>query len=244
MQTNGKTVLISGGGSGIGLYIAKEFLKKGSQVIICGRSLERLEKAQAEHPELKIAQCDVADEAQIKALADKCENDFGGVDILVNNAGIYNEGDAGTGNIDTAVHLKEIDVNFGGPIRMVSQFLPSLLKKPSAAIVNVTSSLAFIPYSAAPVYSATKAGMHSWTLSLRKQLGGSNVKVFELMPPLVDTEMVSEVEGIPKMAPDKLASAFMSGFERDKYEIAPGIGGALRAMRRLAPNFTFFMLNR
>ncbi|MEM7117345.1 MAG: SDR family NAD(P)-dependent oxidoreductase [Chloroflexota bacterium] len=244
METLGKTVLITGGGSGIGLYLAEEFLKAGSKVIVCGRSMARLEQAKQKHPDLILAQCDVTDEAQIKALRERCDSEFGGVDILVNNAGVYLESHAMDSNSQLAPQLKELDINFGGPLRMVHHFLPDLLTKPSAAIVNVTSSLAFIPFVAAPSYSATKAGMHSWTLSLRKQLAESNVKVFELMPPLVDTEMVAGVDGIPKMQPDQLASTFMRGFKRNNYEIAPGIGGALRALRRLAPRITFAMLNR
>lgn len=244
METTGKTVLITGGGSGIGLYLAEEFLKAGSKVIICGRSIARLEQAQQKHPALLVAQCDVADEEQIKVLREHCDNEFGGIDILVNNAGVYHESHVMDSNSQLAPQLTEIDINFGGPLRMVHHFLPGLLTKPSAAIVNVTSSLAFIPFVAAPAYSATKAGMHSWTLSLRKQLAESNVKVFELMPPLVDTEMVAGVDGIPKMPPAQLATTFMRGFKRNTYEIVPGIGGALRAMRRIAPRITFAMLNR
>lgn len=244
MQTVGKIVLITGGGSGIGLYLAKEFLKNGSKVIITGRSLTKLEQAKAEHPELEIAQCDVTNDAQIQGLLERCNTEFGGIDILVNNAGVFNQFDVTKGTFPISHQLKEVDIDFNGPIRMVHYFLPSLLQKPEAAIVNVSSALAFIPFAIGPVYSATKAAIHSWTLSLRKQLAATNVKVFELMPPVVDTEMTDNLEGIPKMAPDKHASLFMKSFLSDRLEITPGISLGLKIMRRVAPKLAFNMLNR
>ncbi len=244
MQISGKTVLITGGGSGIGLYLAKEFLRHNSKVIICGRNIAKLEKVQADESALEIAQCDVTNEAQITALLERCNQKFGGVDILVNNAGIFQTFDVSAGKFSLDHQIKEVDIDFNGPIRMVHYFLPDMLKKPESAIVNVSSGLAFIPFAAAPVYSATKAALHSWTLSLRKQLAGTSVRVFELMPPVVDTEMVSELDGFPKMPPEALAQAFMKGFTSGKLEITPGQSSQLKLMRRLAPNFIFNMVNR
>ena len=246
MQASGKTVLITGGGSGIGLDLAKEFLKNGSKVIICGRTLEKLEQAKEQNPSLEIAQCDISNDEQIQALRDKCDSELGGVDILVNNAAVFNIFDVTQGDFPLTQQLQEIDIDFGGPVRLVHYFLPGMLKKPEAAIVNVSSVLAYVPLAAAPIYAATKAAMHSWSLSLRKQLSNSNVKLFELMPPVVDTEMaeVEETEGLPKMPPAKLASQFMKGFLRDKFEMTPGLLGTLKPMSRLAPKFMFHMLNR
>lgn len=244
MKTAGKRVLITGGGSGIGLHLAKVFLENGSKVIITGRSLAKLEQAKQEHPELEIAQCDVTNDAQIQALLDRCNSEFGGVDILVNNAGILNEFNIAEGTFPVTHQLKEIDIDFGGPVRMVHYFLPNLLEKSEAAIVNVSSGLAFIPFAVSPVYSGTKAALHSWTLSLRKQLASTNVKVFELMPPVVDTEMTDNLEGIPKMTPEKHADLFMKGFLNDKLEITPGISLGLKVMSRVAPKLAFNLLNR
>ncbi|MBV7329027.1 SDR family NAD(P)-dependent oxidoreductase [Chloroflexi bacterium TSY] len=246
MQASGKTVLITGGGSGIGLHLAKEFLKNGSKVIICGRTVAKLEQAQKENRGLEIAQCDISDSEQIQALLDKCDREFGGIDILVNNAAVFNLFDVTEGKFTLEQQLKEIDIDFSGPVRMVHYFLPGLLNRPEAAIVNVSSGLAFVPLAAAPVYAATKAASHSWTQSLRKQLSNTNVAVFELMPPVVDTEMadVEVTEGLPKMAPAKLARQFMKGFLRNKFEMTPGLLGTLKPMSRIAPGFTFKMLNR
>ena len=246
MQPAGKTVLITGGGSGIGLHIAKAFMENGSKVIICGRTLSKLEQAQRQNPGLEIALCDISNDEQIQALRDKCDSEFGGIDILVNNAAIFNIFDVTDGNHSLEKQLKEIDIDFGGPVRMVHYFLPGLLNKPEAAIVNVSSVLAFVPLAAAPIYAATKAGMHSWSQSLRKQLSKTNVTLFELMPPVVDTDMtdIDETEGLPKMTAEKLASQFMKGFLRDKLEMTPGILGTLKPMSRLAPDFMFNTLNR
>lgn len=244
MQASGKTVLITGGGSGIGLDIAKAFLNEGSKVIICGRNLTKLQAVKEQNPSLEIAQCDVTNDEQIQTLLDRCNNDFGGIDILVNNAGVFHEFNIVKDQFPLESQLKEIDIDLGGPVRMVYYFLPTLLKKPEAAIVNVSSGLAFIPFVIGPVYSSTKAALHSWSLSLRKQLSETNVKVFELMPPVVDTDMTTTIEGIPKMTPERHASIFMKGFLNDKLEITPGLSLGLKVMSRIAPNLFLNLLNR
>lgn len=243
MKPEDKTVLITGGGSGIGLALAKAYLAEGSRVIIVGRNLEKLQLAAAENPGLEVAQCDIASSDQVTALVERSEREFGGIDVLVNNAGVFNLFDIPAGELPLEEQLAEVDIDFGGPIRMVYHFLPGLLDRPESAIVNVSSGLAYVPFSAAPVYSATKAATHSWTRSLRRQLAGTNVTVFELMPPVVDTEMANDLD-LPKMAPDKLAAKFMKGFAKNRLEIAPGQSRALRAMSRIAPRFIFKMLNR
>ena len=244
MQVLEKTVLITGGGSGVGLHIGKEFIKNGAKVIACGRTMAKLEQARAENPSLEIAECDVTSEAQIKTLLEHCDSKFGGIDILINNAGIFQAFNVNDNNTSLKHQLNEVDIDFNGAVRMVHYFLPNLLKKPEAAIVNVSSGLAFVPLAMAPVYSATKAAMHAWTQSLRHQLTKTNVKVFELMPPVVDTDMVSDLEGLPKMPPNKLASAFLKNFTADKLETTPGQSSQLKMMRRLAPNFIFKMINK
>ena len=127
---------------------------------------------------------------------------------------------------------------------MVNHFLPALKAKSESAIVNVSSGLAFVALAQAPVYCATKAGLHSWTQSLRYQLKETSVKVFELMPPLVETEMVADFKGQPMMAPEKLAADFVKGLKNDDYEITPGQSSQLKFMSRLAPGFIFKMLNK
>lgn len=243
MDTRGKTVVITGGGSGIGLSMARAFVAAGSTVVICGRNAERLERAKAATPALETQQCDVSDTGQVMALVERCNRDFGGADVVVNNAGVFNVFDVAAGELGIDEQLVEIDVDFGGPVRVVNAFLPHLLQRPEAAIVNVSSALAFVPFTAAPVYSATKAAVHSWTRSLRHQLKGTNVAVIELMPPLVDTEMVADVD-LPKISPEKLVDDFMAGFAKGTPEIKPGQSSQLRALSRLAPAFIFKQLNK
>jgi len=244
MQTNDKKVLITGGGSGIGLILAKTFLNAGSKVIICGRNLEKLEIVKQELPKIEIAQCDVTSDEQIKALLDQCKEVFNGIDILINNAGILQIFDYKNGKLSIEQQVKEIDINLNGAIKMVHYFLPLLLERNAAAIVNVSSGLAFVPLTAAPVYCATKAALHSWTRSIRWHLKGTRIKVFELMPPLVDTEMVQELKGFPKMQLDELATKFMKGFKNDKFEITPGPAGQLKMLSKWAPGFIFKQLNK
>lgn len=244
MKASGKTVLITGGGSGIGLALAQTFLKNKNTVIITGRNLNKLQKAQKANPGLHIVQNDVTNEKQIKELVQKVQNEFGGLDVLVNNAGVLHTSNVQDSTYPFEKHLQEIDIDMAGPIRMVHYFLPQLLKKPEAAIINVSSGLAFIPLTMAPVYSATKAGLHAWTQSIRLQLKETNVKVIELMPPVVDTEMVTEFEEFPKISSEKLADAFWKGYRKNQKEITPGISKQLKLMRRLAPGFIFNQINK
>jgi uncharacterized oxidoreductase len=244
MQTNGKKVLVTGGGSGIGLFLAKSFLDAGSKVIVCGRNLEKLEQVKQELSKIEIFQCDVTIDEQIKALLDKCKKDFNSIDILINNAGIFQIIDYKNGYVGIEKQVKEIEINLNGPIKMVHYFLPLLLKQKEAAIVNISSGLAFVPLTAAPVYCAIKAAIHSWTRSIRWQLKDTGIKVFELIPPLVDTNMVQELRGFPKMQPDELAAKFMVGFKNDKFEIAPGLAGQLKMLSKWAPGFIFKQLNK
>ena len=247
MKSSGNTILITGGGSGIGLALAKKFLAHDNTVIITGRNLSKLKKVQTEHSALHIAQSDVTDVASIKAVVERCQKEFGGIDVLVNNAGVFHAFDISDENYPFEKQEQEVDIDFMGPIRMVHHFMPVLKQRPEAAIINVSSALAFIPLSMAPVYSATKAGVHAWTQSLRKQLEAhkSNIKVMELMPPVVDTEMVADLsDDFPKISPEKLASDFWKGYLNNKAEITPGQSSQLKLMRRLAPGFIFNAVNK
>ena len=139
----------------------------------------------------------------------------------------------------------EIDIDFTNPIRLVHYFLPQLKQSKKAAIVNVSSGLAFIPLTMAPIYSATKAGIHAWTQTIRLQLAEmKNIKVIELMPPVVDTDMVSDLKDFPKLSPEKLVQAFWKGYIKNQEEITPGQSGQLKLMRRLAPGFIFNQINK
>lgn len=252
MNLSGNTILITGGGSGIGLSIAQALAKHKNKIIITGRNEEKLKKACATNKNFHYIVCDVSNNEQIEAAVAKCGTEHGGINVLINNAGIFNLMNYNGGDPMPSIEhqLQEVDIDFNGPIRMVHYFLPQLrAQKKTSAIVNVSSGLAFVPLSSAPIYCATKAGIHSWTRSLRFQLAKTNVKVFELCPPLVDTPMVDDFKGpqfkdFKMMQPDALANAFVKGFQKDNYEIAAGQAKQLRFMGRWASNFIFKAINK
>ena len=243
MEAQNKKVLVTGGGSGIGLAISKALVAKGATVTICGRSASKLAKAQELNPELRTAVCDVTSDEAIQNLMKELEGS-GGIDILINNAGVFESVNYANETVSISKQEREVAIDFMGPIRMVNHFLPMLRARSESAIVNVSSGLAFVPFVLAPVYSGTKAGLHAWTRSLRYQLEETNIKVFELMPPLVKTDMVSSLGEQKTMDPDVLADSFLSGFKKNQYEITPGQSSQLRMMSRVAPGFIFKALNK
>ena len=242
MDLNGKRVVITGGGSGIGLHLAQSLAAEGAHVIVTGRTASRLEEAAATHANIAGEVCDVTDDDAVVALRDRVEAG-GGCDILINNAGVFHSFDV-TAGYPLDKQLQEIDIDVSGAVRMVHHFLPGLLGRKSV-LVNVSSGLAFVPLSMAPVYSACKAFSHSWTQSLRAQLAGTSVRVVELMPPVVDTPMVAGLDpAFPRMPPAELAAAFMKGLHGNAEEITPGQAGQLKFMRRAAPGFIFGQINK
>jgi short-subunit dehydrogenase involved in D-alanine esterification of teichoic acids len=230
MKTSGNVVLITGGGSGIGLALAKKFQQAGNRVIITGRNKEKLIRVRERFPEIHIEVADMSREADIRRLAEN----HGDVNILVNNAGVqYNyillkEPNAGR------LIREEFDINLISPVLLIQYFLPELLRKNEAAIVNVTSGLAFVPKESAPVYCAGKAGLHVFSKSLRYQLESSNIKLFEIIPPLVDTAM-TEGRGKGKISPDQLTDEFWRNFKKDKYEVLVGKVKLLYWLNRILP---------
>ncbi len=244
-----QTVLITGGGSGIGLAIAKKFLDNDNTVIITGRNLSKLEKVKLELPKINIFQSDVTQEVDVKQLAETVQNQFGGIDVLINNAGIMTLVDTGNEDNDLNKQMQEIEINYNSPIRVLHYFLTLLKKSKNAVLVNVSSGLAYVPFAQAPVYSGTKSALHFWTLGIRPQLKPHGIKVIELLPPVVDTPLahradIAEDDNLKPMPPEKLADIFWKDFIRGKEEITPGISKQLRLMSRLAPKFIFKQLNK
>jgi uncharacterized oxidoreductase len=188
MLTKGQTVLITGGASGIGLALAERFLEAKNTVIICGRRRDRLEEARARHSALRTRVCDVADPAQRVALRDWAVREFPELNVLVNNAGVQQRLDLRTPQ-DWEALRAELAINLDAPIHLANLFAGHFLARPRAAIVNVTSGLSFSPLANVPVYCATKAALHSFTLSLRHQFSGTPVEVIEIIPPAVDTDL-------------------------------------------------------
>jgi len=249
MNKSQQIVLITGGSSGIGLALAKKFIENDNTVIITGRNLQKLEAVQRDFPKIQIFQSDVTDDAEVKKLADDIQAKFGGIDILINNAGIMNLVDAGNENNDLQKQMQEIEINYNSPIRVLHYFLPQLKESKNAVLVNVSSGLAYMPFAQAPTYSGTKSALHFWTLGIRPQLKPHNIKVVELLPPVVDTPLahgadIAEDDNLKPMPPEKLADIFWKDFINGKKEITPGISKQLKLMSRLAPKFIFKQLNK
>jgi uncharacterized oxidoreductase len=189
MKLTGNTILITGGGSGIGRALAENFHKLGNQVIISGRRREVLDATTAANPGMKSAVFDVEDAAQIRAFSAKITHDFPALNVLINNAGIMRPEkllDGATADAEAIV-----TTNLLGPIRLTAALLPYLRRQPYSAIMNVSSGLAFVPLVLTPTYCATKAAIHSYTQSLRYQLKGSTTEVLELIPPYVQTDLMA-----------------------------------------------------
>ncbi|MFT4975106.1 MAG: putative oxidoreductase, partial [Myxococcota bacterium] len=242
MDLTGQRAVVTGGSSGIGLHLAQAMADAGAEVVITGRNASKLDAAAETRPGISGRICDVTDDAAIVALRDEILA-MGGCDLLVNNAGVFHAFDVTKGQ-PLALQLQEVDIDINGPLRMVHHFLPHLMERPST-LVNVSSGLAFVPLAMAPIYSGSKAFMHAWTQGLRAQLAGTSVRVVELMPPVVDTPMVRDLDAsFPRMAPAKLAADFMAGLAKGREEITPGQASQLKLMRRLAPGFIFGQINK
>lgn len=181
-------VLITGGASGIGLALAERFLRAGSRVAICGRREEKLLEAREKHPELQTRVCDVAQEAERVALFEWATSELPELNVLVNNAGIQRRLQLAQPEDWEEMH-QEVSINFEAPVHLSMLFIPHLLRQERPAIINVTSGLAFSPLARVPVYCATKAALRSFTLSLRQQLSDTAIRVIEIIPPAVNTDL-------------------------------------------------------
>jgi uncharacterized oxidoreductase len=246
VQLSGNTILITGGGSGIGLGLAAALLELKNTVIVTGRDAARLDEAKRAYPGLITRRCDVTRDAEQQSLIDDVLRDHPGFNVLINNAGVMHDWNV----LDTAHPVakieQEIATNLTAPVKLIQLALPHLLKQPHAAVVNVSSGVAYAPLPKAPVYSATKAALHSFTRSLRIQLEGTPVKVFEVAPGLVKTAMSGARYDKPEsfMTPETFARSVIKGLARDVAEIRPGEAGALYVLTRFAPDFASRLMNK
>jgi uncharacterized oxidoreductase len=199
MILTGNTILITGGGSGIGLALAREFHQRGNTVIIAGRRKSALDAATAANPGMYSLVMDAADPASIASAAQTLTRDYPTLNAVLNNAGIMRPEDLKSGATGDADAI--IATNLLGPIRLTAALMQHLLQQPRATILNVSSGLAFVPLAMTPTYCATKAAIHSWTQSLRYQLQDSRIKVLEIIPPWVATELMGEVPDDPRAMP-------------------------------------------
>jgi uncharacterized oxidoreductase len=224
---SGNTIFITGGGTGIGHGLAKAFHDLGNKVIVAGRRVEPLREAAAAHQGMIWRALDVRDPASIAEAADWLVMTHPEVNVLINNAGIM-PGDATGGFMDDDRTVATVETNLLGPIRMTSALIEHLKTMPNPVVVNVTSGLAFTPLASAAVYSATKAALHSWTLSLRVRLRHTGVRVLELAPPWVATELAGGHGNPHAMALDDFIAEAMEKFVNDDDEILVDRVRALR----------------
>lgn len=230
MELTGNTILITGGGSGIGFAFAERFIKSGNTVIICGRREEKLKEAKEKYPNIHTRACDITVEKERQDLVEWALSEFPNLNVVVNNAGIQQRFKLLEGTDKSwDYYAKEISINVEAPIHLTMLLLPHLSKQDKSAVINVTSGLAFTPMAPAPIYSATKAAMHSFTMSLRFQTKETPVEVIEVAPPAVNTDLGGvglHTFGAPL---DDFADAIFEGFNRGDIEI--GYGTAEKALR-------------
>jgi uncharacterized oxidoreductase len=237
MRLSDNTVLITGGATGIGYAMAEAFLDAGSTVAICGRRATRLLEARAKHPELRTLVCDVSREEDRERLVDWAAAQLPGLNVLVNNAGVQRDIDFTKGIDDFVAGENEIRVNLEAAIILCGLFVPRLAKNKGAAIINVSSGLGFVPAVRMPVYSASKAGVHAYSMALRQQLSKVGVKVFEVVPPAVDTDLnpigrAKRRNFKADLSPKEFVSAVMKSLENDVLEIGFGMtAGFIHASR-------------
>jgi uncharacterized oxidoreductase len=245
MNIQGKTVLITGGASGIGLEAARQFLAGGARVIITGRNQGKLDAAKKLYPALHAINSDVANAEDVQALYQQIVA-LGGIDILYNNAGVgvppLNLGLANYKHWESAAY--EVNVNYLGVVRLNNLFMDMLKSRKEAAIINTTSILRYVPSLIEATYSASKAALAFYTLSLREHLRiiNSHVKVFELLPPLVATEMTA-ARNDKKMTTEALVKGLMAGLKKDQYTIRVGDTKLLYRLNRFFPKIAFGLIN-
>jgi uncharacterized oxidoreductase len=245
MNISNKTVLITGGGSGIGFATAKLLSEKGNKVIIAGRNSAKLQKAAAQLKNVTAITCDITAEADVKNLVQQVQDKFSDLSVLINNAGSAYKYDLGASANAFDKAAEEVSINYLALIRLTEYLLPVLRKQKEAAIVNVSSIVVFAPASVIPTYSATKAAVHSYTQSLRHVLAkDTNIKVFELMPPLVNTDFSQEIGGANGIPPMDVAEGLVAGFEKDEYEIQVGATAQIYQLFLSSPKDAFNALNQ
>ena len=245
MNLKGKTILITGGASGIGLEAARQFLAIGAKVIITGRNQAKLDAAKKAHPALVAIRSDVGHEADAKALFNTVK-ELGGIDILYNNAAVLvapsNLGIASDKHAEGAAY--EMEVNYIGVIRLINLFLDMLKSRNETAIINTTSILSQAPSLIEATYSSSKTALAFYTTVLREHLKiiGSKVKIVELIPPLVATEMTAE-RSDKKISPEDMVKGLIKGLSKEQHVIRVGDAKLFNLVNRFLPKTAFKILN-
>ncbi|MFS0723568.1 SDR family oxidoreductase [Paenibacillus sp. 1P07SE] len=240
MKLSNRTVVVTGGSSGIGLAFATALLQRGNKVIVIGRNQATLDQVTKKYKGLVGLQGNVANADSVRSMAAFLREHYPDVSILFNSAGIMREFKVMDDTIDLERTTAEVETNLNGTIWMTEALLPQLARQPEAMIVTVSSGLSYVSSPLHPVYSATKAGVHMFTDALRVQLRNSktNIHVMELVPPLVaETNLLPETEGpIPSMSLDTLVGHGILGMERNRKRVVPGFSKLLRFAGKYFPD--------
>ncbi len=245
LKLKDNTILITGGGSGIGLELTKTLLQMGNTIIICGRSEKKLQLAKNDVPLVHTIQCDVSDQKQRENLFSQVTNEHPRLNILINNAVIVNYLKIQDKNYSAALVDQEIQTNFIGPVGLIKLFLPHLSHHKNSAIINMTTGLVYAPHADMPGYCASKAALHSYTQSLRLQLKDNPIKIIEVMMTAVDTHF-HDGGHVPDMAiaKDKAVTLMLNGMQKSKNEIKIGKVKLLSLLSRVAPDFSLNKVNQ
>ncbi|MEN7549437.1 SDR family NAD(P)-dependent oxidoreductase [Rapidithrix thailandica] len=238
------TVLITGGSSGIGLELAKRLIQKDNQVIICGRSQEKLQKAKQQVPKVKTFQCDVSQKEDCIKLVDWIQANYPNCNVLINNAAIVHVTDFCQDDQILEKTELEIRTNLMGPIVLSKLMMPLLKKNAGAKLINITSGLAYTPKAAYPIYNATKAALHSFTQVLRKQMHNSPVSVIEVLFPAVDTPWHKGNPPGFAIPPEEAVQEMLQKLEKGALEIKVGKVKMLYQLNRLSPSIASKLINK
>ena len=224
MQISGNTILVTGGNSGLGRRFAEEFAKRGNKVIITGRNQGTIDAVAAGTPGIIGYVLDVTDAQAIRDFAAKVTAEHPDLNVVINNAGIMVAEDLKDQDLKVAEDI--VTTNLLGPIRLIAALMPHLLGKKAATVMTVSSGLAFVPLAKTPTYNATKAAIHSYSLSLREQLKDTNVEVIEIVPPGVQTDLMPGQAHDPRAMPlEEYIAETMAIFERQP---TPGVNAVER----------------
>jgi uncharacterized oxidoreductase len=243
MDLSANQVLITGGASGIGLALAQRFLAAGSDVLVCGRREDKLREAKAAHPRLRTLVANVALESGREALALAAMAELPRLNVLVNNAGIQRRMRFSLDGEPWALRHEEIAVNFEAAVHLSALLLPHFGRQARATVVNVSSGLAFVPAVFAPVYAATKAAIHSFSMSLRQELARTNIRVIEIVPPTVDTDLGGaglHKKGVPV---DAFVESVMTRIAAGEVEVGFGFSEEMRKGSRESLDEAFRRMN-
>ncbi len=247
MNLKKNTILITGGATGIGFALAKAFIDAGNHVIICGRRKSKLTEVKDLLSDVYVKPCDLSTAKGRIELYNWVITNFKKFNVLVNNAGIQREIDFRKGT-DSLAGESEIEINLTAPIHLSALFIPHLMQRQESAIINISSGLGFIPLSMVPIYSATKAAIHSFSISLRHQLRDTSVKVFEIIPPTTNTELDKGArdrrgQKDKGISPEAVAFETMESLENEVYERPVGSAKSLWHGARTDPEKIFHLIN-